>query len=82
MQVFPNPSSDGIFHLTVSGNGDTFKYIIVNSIQGKKVYEENFHLAAGSHRIPLHLNFESGIYYLKAATADGSKVIRFMMNSK
>ncbi len=65
ISIFPNPSSDGIFNLSIESDVQTdFQLIIYNNL-GKKVFN-NFISVNGKHQEMINIStLASGVYYLQ-----------------
>jgi Secretion system C-terminal sorting domain len=78
IQLFPNPSADGIFNLRVNNKELEFDKLSVNTIQGKLILET---IIAGHGFIERSVNlsgFPTGIYLLTLHGQQGNKVIKLV----
>lgn len=76
IQVFPNPSADGIFTLQITENG--FEKFSVNSVEGKLLFETIIS-GEGNNDYAVNLSsFPSGTYLLTLYGKQGNKVFKLV----
>lgn len=78
IQLFPNPSSGGVFNLRINNNELGFDKISVITMQGKLILETNI---SGHGFIERSVNlsgFPAGVYFLTLHGHQGNKVLKLM----
>lgn len=78
IQLFPNPSSAGIFNLKVNNNELGFDKISVNTIQGKLILETIIVERGFIERSVNISGFPTGIYLLTLHGSQGNKVFKLV----
>jgi Secretion system C-terminal sorting domain len=76
IQLFPNPSSDGIFNLKINERG--FDKFSVSTIQGKLILETIITKGAITEYTVNLSDFPSGIYLLTLRGKQGNKVFKLV----
>ena len=77
IQVYPNPSTDGIFNLAAENNTDGFKKITVNTMMGEKVWEDNFNQLKTRYSINLQ-ELPAGMYFLTLSNSNSERTFRII----
>jgi hypothetical protein len=75
VEVFPNPSSEGIFYLTYDNTENSFTMVTVTNTVGEKVFEEQLSDRTLQHSLNLQ-DLAPGIYLLNLQNKNLNKVIR------
>jgi hypothetical protein len=75
--VYPNPSADGIFNLSLGKNESMLKRVYVVTTDGKKIMDETVSSAAINRVINLQ-SFAEGIYFLVIENKNGRRVMKLV----
>jgi PKD repeat protein len=71
VNIFPNPSADGVFNLTIEGLKNTDAVFTVTDVQGKQV-EQRSAIIGAAYNCNFDLSKKSkGVYFLEIRTQDG-----------
>jgi hypothetical protein len=77
IEVFPNPSADGIFNLSLTSPATGQTKISVCDVDGKIIYEKEILSGNKNYSIDLQ-QFPEGVYFLTVSDATGNKVIKLL----
>ncbi|MCX6291198.1 MAG: T9SS type A sorting domain-containing protein [Bacteroidetes bacterium] len=75
VELFPNPSVNGIFNIRSGNEQDRFSRVTVRTVEGRIIEDEKLNSTLSSKTISLE-NFPPGIYFLALENVTGSKVFR------
>jgi hypothetical protein len=77
LEVFPNPSSTGIFNLSMEKPVNNETKITVCTIEGKIIIEKELLMGDKNYSVDLQ-QFPEGIYFLTVSDETGKKVIKLL----
>ena len=77
--IYPNPSGNN-FNISFSTLKWQVVSIVLTDMLGKLISQEDYNLEAGQQKIPMHLQLDQGVYFLRVMTDNGIATRRLVIN--
>ncbi len=78
LRIYPNPAKDGII-IEFSSGSNTDADIIINTVRGQKILQQNVAVQKGYNRINLDIStYTAGVYFLSIRHKDGVTIDKFV----